>query len=79
MLSLKSLAAIRQHPIAGNFHNDVDLINAIYSFVENKSNTIEDRAEALRHLASNILGLEGHDAGVGVADQEFVTQYMRSL
>ncbi len=78
MSSLNTLAAITAHQFSGHFTADSAAMQEIYAFAENESNTIADRAEALRHLSVHCFGFDGQDAGIGVPDQEFVDQYMNA-
>jgi hypothetical protein len=78
MSQLSTLAAIIAHPFAGNFGSDRNAVMAVYKFVENESNTMPDRAAALRHLAVAAFGFDGEDAGQGVTDSDYIAEYMAS-
>jgi hypothetical protein len=78
MSTLNNIAAILAHQFSGHFTADSAAMQEVYAFAENESNTIEDRASALRHLSVHCFGFDGQDAGIGVSDLEFVTQYMNA-
>lgn len=75
---LHNIANLLAHTFHGNFAADSAAIVSFYAFVEDESQQIEHRAEALRYLATNAFGFDGEDAGIGIPDQELVDQYMQS-
>jgi len=77
MTTFTNIDQVLAQTFVGVFSADQVMFD-IYAFVENESHSIADRAAALRHLGVHCFGFEGHDAGIGIPDQEFVDQYMLS-
>lgn len=73
---LNTIAAITAHQFSGHFAADSAAMQEVYAFVENESNTLADRAAALRYLAVKCFGFDGEDAGEGISDFDYVNQYM---
>lgn len=73
---LPNIANLLAHTFAGNFATDSAAIQSFYAFVEDESNPIGQRADALRYLAINAFGFDGEDAGENIVDQVYVDQYM---
>ena len=53
-----TLAEILAHKFVGQYGDFVQAFNAIDEFVDNKANTVEERAAALRHMYVNGMGCE---------------------
>ena len=77
-LVFKDIGAIKAHEFVGNAHSDMPAFMGIYAFIENKSNSVPDRANALRHMAVDGMGFDGADAGDGISDESYVEEYMKS-
>lgn len=78
MPTLSTLDAITSHQFIGNFHSDHQAIIDIHAFVDNESNSLADRATALRYLAVEGYGFAEEYAGQGVSDADFIAEYMSS-
>ena len=72
MTTFTTLAAVNAHSFIGIYSADSAAIAAVYAFVENESQSMSDRAAALRTLATNAFGFDGED------DQDYVTAYMNA-
>lgn len=68
-----NIEAIKAHQFTGNHFSDHEAFNAIEVFVSDGSNTIADRAEAIRTMCHDGMGL-GRDEDI--ADHKLVTTYL---
>jgi hypothetical protein len=77
-MNFVNIESIRRHKFVGNAHSDEKAFAAICSFADNYNNELCDRAEALRIMAKQGMGLSGHAAGDNLSDGELVASYILS-
>lgn len=74
-MQFDNIEAVRKYSWAGNAHSDHDAMTAIDAFVANDTHSIADRAEALRIMGRDGMGLEGEDNGDDLTDEELVAEW----
>ena len=71
----ESLASILATPVAGLCSLDASLIARIDAFARSSA-PLADRAAAVRHLGSVVMGLDAADSGADLPDADLVRQYL---
>lgn len=66
-----NLQAILAMPVAGNFSDDAPIFDAVESFVRSDA-PVADRAAAVRHLSSVVMGLPVDD----VSDADLLADFL---
>lgn len=69
----KTLNEIKQHQFVGNHASDHEAFSAIELFVHDISNSVPDRAEALRDMGQRGMGFDREEH---ISDKQLVTDYM---
>lgn len=75
-IAFNTIQEIQNHEFVGNHYSDCNAFNAIDTFVQNASNSLSDRAEALRVMSDKGMGC-GRDEHM--SDEEVVRSYIDSL
>lgn len=74
-MKFKTLEDIKQHEFNGCHFSDREVFDAIDVFVQDETNALEDRAEALRVMFEDGMGLDPDD----MTDQEMIDEYNKAL
>lgn len=75
-ITFNTIQEIQNHEFVGNHYSDCNAFNAIDTFVQNVSNSLSDRAEALRVMSDKGMGCGRYEE---ISDEETVKQYIDSL
>jgi hypothetical protein len=69
-----TLQQIQQHQWCGNHYHDVPAFNGVHTYVTNRSNTMDDRAEAIRIMSDRAMGCGRCEH---MANDELLEDYMQ--
>lgn len=72
-MKFDNITEIQNHEFVGNHASDCEAFNAINAFAEDTSNSVSDRAEALRTMTDKGMGL-GREEHMN--DEELVDFFM---
>lgn len=76
--SAQTHEAILAHKYVGNFYADSKQMGVVSAFAANTANPLAHRADVLRHMAREGMGLEGEQAGNNLTDLALVLEFMQS-
>ena len=68
--------AIMAHQYVGNFYSDSAQMDLVDKFAADNTQPIAHRADVLRHMAREGMGLTGPEAGDDLSDEELLLEFM---
>lgn len=74
-----TLEAIRAHVFVGNAFSDGPAFASITEFASTETNSVSERAEAIRIMGLKGMGLTEAEAGCDMSDQELVKVFIDSF
>lgn len=74
-MKFKTLAQVRAHQFAGNHHSDHPAFAAIETFAQDTSHSMSDRAEALRIMGRDGMGLDPQSNGEEISDEQLIAEF----
>lgn len=78
-MQFETLAQIQTHKFVGNHFADSAAFAAIEQFACNCTNSISDRAQALREMGMRGMGLTRAEVDAGQSDCELVSDYISQM
>lgn len=74
-----TIEGIRAWLWCGNAWSDGPAFKSVDEFVRNDAHPLNERAEALRIMATKGMGLSGPEAGEDLEDKDLVLEYITSI